>query len=232
MRVVDLFSGTRGWTQAMREEGHEVFSIDNDPRFTADAYLDLRSASAALEAIPWRPDLIVASPMCASFSTMSMGKMWDYGHQAKPKHSTAQDGMSMVLAILRIIAVMAPEYWIIENPRGRLRSLELLEGVPRYTVWYCRLGMERAKPTDLFGVVPRSLNDRLMSGDYTCHNGNPDHIAAPRGSRSGTQGGVSTAEAGAIPYVLSKMVYTHIEAALRFGDQTIRDTPAGLWGQT
>lgn len=211
MRILDLFSGTRGWTVAFREAGHEVFSIDLDPSFEADAYLDLRTASKALEVIPWAPDLILASPMCSSFSTMSMGKMWEYGRRARPKHPTAQDGMSMVLSTLRIIAVLRPTYWIIENPRARLRSLELLEGIPRYTVWYCRLGEERAKPTDLWGVLPESLISELESGRYTCHNGNPDHVPAPRGSRSGTQGGVSTAEAGAIPYALSRLVMEHTQ---------------------
>jgi len=212
MRVLDLFSGTRGWTQAFREHDHETFSIDLDPKFTADAYLDLRTASAALDVIPWQPDLITASPMCNSFSTMSMGKMWEYGLQASPKHPIAVDGMSMVLSALRITAVLRPRYWVIENPRGRLRSLELLEGVPRHTVWYCRLGKDRAKPTDLWGVLPDSLVRELGSGRFTCHNGNPDHIAAPRGSRSGTQGGVSTDEAGAIPYVLSRMLRDHVLA--------------------
>lgn len=214
MKVLDLFSGTRGWTQAFREHDHETFSIDLDPKFDADAHLDLRTASDAISAVPWRPDIITASPMCNAFSTMSMGKMWEHGHQARPKHPIAEDGMSMVLSTLRIIAVLRPRYWIIENPRGRLRSLELLEGVPRYTVWYCRLGKDRAKPTDLFGMLPSSLDRDLMSGRYTCHNGNPDHIAAPRGSRSGTQGGVSTDEAGAIPYVLSRMLRDHVLTAM------------------
>ena len=214
LRILDLFSGTRGWTQAFREAGDDVFSIDYDYVFDADAYLDLRAASAAIGVVPWQPDIIVASPVCASFSTMSMGKMWKHGLQAKPKHPTAQDGMSMVLSTLRIITVLQPRFWIIENPRARLRSLELLEGIPRYTVWYCRLGEERAKPTDLWGVLPPGLAKELGSGKYTCKNGNPDHIPAPRGSRSGTQGGVSTAEAGAIPEPLSRMLRQHLMEAI------------------
>ena len=76
--------------------------------------------------------------------------------------------MRLVLATLRIIAVLQPTYWVIENPRGRLRSLDLLAGIPRRTVWYCRLGLDRAKPTDLWGVFPPGLEL-----PPACHNGQP-----------------------------------------------------------
>jgi hypothetical protein len=120
----------------------------------------------------------------------------------------AVKGMRLVSATLRIIALLRPTHWVIENPRGRLRSLDLLKGVPRVTVWYCHLGEARAKPTDLWGVFPPGLelppechNRRASHGpDCICR----DHVAAPRGSRTGTQGGVSTAEAGRIPYALSE----------------------------
>ncbi len=102
--------------------------------------------------------------------------------------------------------MLQPTYWVIENPRGRLRRLDLLAGIPRRTVWYCRLGLDRAKPTDLWGVFPPGLE--LPPG---CHNGNPDHIAAPRGSRTGTQGGVSTEEAGRIPRQLAERFRVALE---------------------
>lgn len=135
-----------------------------------------------------------------------MGKMWRLGSIPSPKrsdrypdgHPVAVEGMRLVLATLRIIAMLQPAYWAIENPRARLRSLDLLAGIPRRTVWYWRLGLDRAKPTDLWGVFPPGLE--LPPG---CHNGNPDHVAAPRGSRTGTPGGVSTEEAGRIPHALA-----------------------------
>jgi len=77
-------------------------------------------------------------------------------------------------------------------------------------VWYCRLGLDRAKPTDLWGVIPPGLDLPAP-----CHNGNLDHVAAPRGSRTGTQGGVGTAEAGRIPRELAERFRVAIEAASR-----------------
>jgi hypothetical protein len=217
LKVVDLFSGLNGWGEPFREAGHEVFSIDFDPSFTADSHLDIADVGAVLSALPWQPDVILASPPCNAYSTGSMGKMWEYGTFPQPQrsdrhpdgHPIAIEGMRLVMATLRIIAVLQPAYWVIENPRGRLRSLELLAGVPRHEVWYCRLGLDRAKPTDLWGVFPPSLE---LPGP--CHNGNGDHIAAPRGSRTGTQGGVSTAEAGKIPRALAEAFRLALEQDL------------------
>jgi len=236
LRVLDLFSGLNGWGDPFRDTGHEVFSIDNDRRFDADAYLDIGDVAAVLDVVPWQPDVILASPPCNSFSTGSMGKMWTYGSHPSPKrtdrypdgHPIAVEGMRLVLATLRIIAVLRPTYWVIENPRGRLRSLDLLAGIERHTVWYCRLGLDRAKPTDLWGVFPEGT-----ALPPACHNRRPghgpgcacrDHVAAPRGSRTGTQGGVSTAEAGRIPRQLADRFrvalehetirHGHIEAAV------------------
>jgi hypothetical protein len=169
------------------------------------------------DAVPWRPDILFASPPCNSFSTGSMGKMWTHGSPPRPKrserypdgHPIAIEGMRLVSATLRLIAVLRPEFWVIENPRGRLRSLDLLAGIPRRTVWYCRLGLDRAKPTDLWGVFPPGL---VLPPK--CHNGNPDHIRAPRGSRTGTQGGVSTEEAGRIPRALAERFRVALERVL------------------
>jgi site-specific DNA-cytosine methylase len=143
LRVLDLFSGLNGWGDPFREAGHEVFAIDLDERFVADAYLDIGDVAAVLEVVPWRPDVILASPPCNSFSTVSMGRMWEYGPHPAPKrserhpdgHPIAVEGMRLVMATLRLIAVLQPRYWAIENPRGRLRSLDLLAGIPRVTVW-------------------------------------------------------------------------------------------------
>ena len=220
-RVLDLFSGLNGWGDPFRAAGHEVFAIDIDRRFSADAHLDIGDVTTVLDAMPWRPDVIFASPPCNSFSTGSMGKMWQHGSHPSPKrserhpdgHPIAVEGMRLVLATLRLIAVLQPPYWVIENPRGRLRSLDLLAGIPRRTVWYCRLGLDRAKPTDLWGVFPPALV--LPAG---CHNGNPDHVAAPRGSRTGTQGGVSAEEAGCIPRQLAERFRVALEQSRPKGE--------------
>jgi hypothetical protein len=229
LRVLDLFSGLNGWGDPFPEAGHEVFAIDPDERFVADAHLDIGDVAAVLPVVPWRPDAIFGSPPCNSFSTGSMGKMWAYGSHPGPKrserypdgHPIAIEGMRLVSATLRLITVLQPTYWVIENPRGRLRSLDLVAGIPRRTVWYCRLGLDRAKPTDLWGVFPPGLEL-----PPACHNGNSDHIAAPRGSRTGTQGGVGTAEAGRIPRRLAERFRVALELEARRQEHIEKATEA------
>lgn len=199
MNVLDLFSGLGGWSEAFREAGHRTWRVDTNLSFQADAHTDAGDVSTVLRSLPWRPDIILASPPCTSFTTMTMGRNWT--HDGQPKTDTAREGRRLVLSTIRTIAALRPRYWIIENPRARLRTLDLLDGFERRTVTYCQLGEDRMKPTDLWGVFPPSLVLPVP-----CSNGSPCHIAAPRGSRTGTQGGVDSARAGLIPWQLSVLV--------------------------
>lgn len=96
-------------------------------------------------------------------------------------------------------------YYAIENPRGVMRKLAPLP--PDATVWYCRLGDERAKPTDLWTNIPVRL-------PAMCRNGNPDctHQRAPRGAKTGTQGLQGT-ERALVPYGLSLTMCMGVEYA-------------------
>lgn len=204
VRVLDLFSGLNGWSAPWKDAGHAVFTIDNDPKFNADSRVDIGNVEAVVRTIPWqRPHVILASPPCTSFSTMSMGHHWT--HDGCPKTETARQGERLVLATMHIIMRLRPKAFVIENPRARLRTLGLLDGLERTTVTYCQYGEDRMKPTDLwYGGF--DLDVRPM-----CKNGDPCHQRAPRGSRNGTQGGVDTARAGLIPYQLADEVRVQIE---------------------
>lgn len=208
MNVLDLFSGLGGWSSPFREAGHPTFTIELSRAFPANAHIDAGNVSGVLAVLPWRPDIILASPPCTSFTTMTMGRNWT--HDGQPRTPTAVEGRRLVLATIRIIAALRPAFWIIENPRARLRTLDLLEGFERRTVTYCQLGEDRMKPTDLWGVFPPSL-----SLPPVCRNGSPCHIAAPRGSRTGTQGGVDSARAALIPRRLAELVRDAAERDLK-----------------
>lgn len=169
-----------------------------------------------LAALPRRPDALFASPPCNSFGTGpwarcgSTTRPLPRAQRALPDgHPIAVEGMRLVLATLRLIAVLQPTCWVIENPRGRLRSLDLLAGIPRRTVWYCRLGLDRAKAPDLWGVFPPGSSCRPGATMAA-----PTTSKAPRGSRTGTQGGVSTAEAGRIPSELDERFRVALERVL------------------
>jgi len=59
---LDLFAGYGGWSNPFREAGHEVFTVDFDPSFEVDLVLDVRELG--ITHLPWKPDLILASPPC------------------------------------------------------------------------------------------------------------------------------------------------------------------------
>jgi hypothetical protein len=123
-----------------------------------------------------------------------------------PRTDVARTGAALVRKTRDLIAALAPTFYVIENPRARLRTLDLVDGLDRVTVWYCRYGETRAKPTDLWGVFPPSWTPRPG-----CHNGNPDHTPAPRGSRTGTQGGVDGDIAAKIPCQLATEIMVAVE---------------------
>ena len=185
LRVVDLFSGLGGWAAPFREHGHEVITLDIEPSFNTDVCANIFDVTPE-QVFDWfdglAPDIILASPPCETFSTMAMGKNW-YGPD-KPKTDKAKLALEIVTHTMTLIHEVQPSYFVIENPRAMLRKMSVMDGYDRTTVWYCRYGHPFAKPTDLWGGFPPAWVPR-----DPCHNGNPDHVAAPRGSRTGTQGG-------------------------------------------
>lgn len=222
MRALDLFSGLEGWSRAFRERGHDVTTLDLgvDGKFHPDFALDILDVKdlADLERGGGRFDVILASPPCTAFSVAAMGKNW-IRHETKriivgPKHPRAELGMRIALHTFNLIDRYVDREgfgrygrpnvrYVIENPIGALRVMPFAAyRNDRRSTWYCRwddrrpgLALPRAKPTDLF---------TNFGGEFPiCRPGHPDHEAAPRGARTGTQGMSSAAERSLIPYALS-----------------------------
>lgn len=179
MIIYDFFSGLEGWSKPFRARGHQVFTLDNDPRFGADEQRNLMDLTPA--DFPGRPDLILASPPCTKFTVMQIGTNWT--REGTPKTASAAEALLLVQHTVNLIAGLGPRFWIMENPRAKLRKLYPMTQYERRTVTYCQYGEPMMKPTDLWGVFPPSL-ELLPS----CHNGDPCHTAAPRGSRTASQG--------------------------------------------
>ena len=211
MRVLDLYSGFGGWGQAFSDAGHEVVTVDFEPMFNPTIVGDINLMTASEVPGPW--DAVLASPPCQKFSVTTIFRHWNKpGKIYVPKTEEATFALRLVQSTLRLIEEVKPRFWIMENPRGLLRKLPVMVPYERRTVTYCQYGDTRMKPTDLWGRFPTSL--RL---EPPCHNGDSCHIAAPRGSQTGTQGRKSIASAvrsdegvyaygGFIPYALSKAV--------------------------
>ena len=185
MLVFDFFAGTGSSTKAFAGGGHTVITFEYDASFNCTETIDIMEleASKLLEKYG-QPDFIWASPPCTAFSVASIGHHWTGGKGAYvPKTQAARYNQLLVAKTIELIKELNPTHgYLIENPRGILRKLPVVKDLPRTTITYCRYGDTRMKPTDLWGEVPNWIPRQ------PCKNGEGCHEAAPRGSRTGTQG--------------------------------------------
>ena len=202
MKLLELFAGSRSIGKVAESLGYDVFSSDVNKFEDIDYAIDINNFDVTK--VPFIPDVIWASPPCTYFSVASIGKHWNKDHT--PKSENALKGVEFVKSTLSIIeyflSINSDLIWYMENPRGKLRKLKVVEDLPRTTVWYCTYGDKRAKPTDIWTNNLRSLlNPNGWTPRPQCHNGNKNchHEAAPRGSRTGTQGLKNNYERSKIP---------------------------------
>lgn len=102
--MLDLCCGLKGASEAMRQRGWHVITMDIDPKFEPDVVADVRDWHYQGE----RPDLVWASPPCNEFSREFLP--W--------KRTGVAPDLSIYLAAKRIVDEVRPTYWIIENVRG------------------------------------------------------------------------------------------------------------------
>ena len=146
MKILELFSGTESFSKVARERGHETFTIDNDEQFNPDLCIDILKFNISM--LPNRnPDIIWASPPCTSFSVASIGKHWNKDHT--PKTKEAELGVNIIKKTIELIKELNPNFIFIENPRGKLRKLNLIP-YKINTITYCQYGDKRMKPTDIW----------------------------------------------------------------------------------
>ena len=209
MKVLELFAGSRSIGKVADLLGYEVYSSDINNFEGINYVVDILDFD--INKIPFKPDFIWASPPCTYFSVASIGKHWNKDHS--PKSENAKLGMQIIQKTLDIIDMCQPKYFFIENPRGKLRKLDLMKGIPRTTVWYCKYGDKRAKPTDIWTNNLRSIfNSKGWQPRVECKNGNKNchHEPAPRGSQTGTQGMKGNYNRSKIPELLCKEILNSI----------------------
>jgi site-specific DNA-cytosine methylase len=193
MIVLDLFSGLGGFSQAFKDRGHNVITLDNESRFKPDICKDIMKVTYE-DFKDMNIDVILASPPCNCFSPMSIGRYWDNG---KPKKET-WDAIDLDYHTLGLIIKIHPKYWFLENPMGMLRTVI---GNPPVTVFYAQYGENRLKPTDMWGRHPNGFKEMQIKDKSLL-----DYTPAPRGCRIGTQGMKNSEIRAKIPYKLSENI--------------------------
>lgn len=204
MKVLELFAGTRSIGKAFEARGHEVFSVEWDKRFDGiDLYADIGGLTAEEVLKQFgRPDVIWASPDCTSYSVAAIShhRRKEPNGNLAPISDYAKFCDEVNSHVIQLIQELKPKYWFVENPRGGLRKMNFMRGLPRYTVTYCQYGDTRMKPTDIW------TNHPDPQFKPPCHYGDPCHVPAPRGSATGTQGLQNSVEKARIPVLLCEHI--------------------------
>lgn len=138
MRVLDLFSGLGGFSEAFVRSGDEVLRVENNPLLsevpntTMQDVLTMRDRLHLFYAQgqPIREyDVLLASPPCDEFSLA----------YSAPQAIACRNGefedydpdMTLVEAVLEIVRITKPKFWIIENVRGSIRHFKKLGLEPK-----------------------------------------------------------------------------------------------------
>ena len=178
---IDLCAGLKGFSQAFEDsEDWDVISIEinkkQHPTIQADVcHLPLKKNL--------KPDVLLASPPCQRFSI---------GMPTFPMLGV-QKAMEIVGACFEAVAFLKPKYWLIENPKGRLRWFV---GTPKQTIRYSDYDLiyPVQKATDLWGNLPLPMvkHIRMVKGQVDID------LPRDRARRSKIPAGVSQAVLKAI----------------------------------
>ena len=103
-RILSLCDYTGVWSKPYRDNGYEVIQVDL--KYGQDIRL-----------FCYQDDIhgIIAQPPCTHFA--GSGARWWKQKGEKP----LLEGLALVDACLRFVAVCNPKWWVLENPVGRLK---------------------------------------------------------------------------------------------------------------
>ena len=210
MKILELFAGSRSFSNVAEELKYETYTTDIQPFDKINQVCSIFDFDIEkMKREFGKPNIIWASPPCTSFSVASVYRNFKLEKKVlQPISEKAHEGIEIVKKTLEIIRELQPKYFYIENPRGMLRKMSIMQSTEffRNTVWYCQYydgnGVNRAKPTDIW------TNNLTWVPRPQCKNGNKhcDHEPAPRGSATGTQGLKNDYERSKVPYLLVKEI--------------------------
>jgi hypothetical protein len=212
--VLELFAGSRSIGNEAEKLGMNVFSVDWQKFDNIDLAIDIQDLTH--EMIPFIPDIFWASPDCTTYTIAAISH---HRNGTEPKSDYAKKCDSVNKHFIRLInhyLTVNPEMvFFIENPRGMLRHMSFMKNFKRHTIWYCKYGDDRAKPTDIW-TNSKTWKPRKECCNYkydsegSIINKHCHHESARRGAKTGTQGKKGSYNRSKIPNELCNEILTSV----------------------
>lgn len=169
MKVLDLFSGLGGFSEAFLQAGDEVVRVENNPllsevpntsiecvRQVRDRLLDFKQKGHPIRNI----DVVLASPPCYEFSlAFSAPRVI-----AQRNNENFEPSMELVTIAKEIIEIVQPRWWVIENVVGSAKYFKEVGLVPH----------QIHRPYLLYGNFPKFAKPQLpRKQDHDGWHGHP-----------------------------------------------------------
>ena len=131
MKVLDLFSGLGGFSEAFLRAGDEVVRVENNPLLENVPNTSLEDVKQVRDRLqkyreeghPIRKiDCVLASPPCLEFSLAYSAPRG----VAQRNNEEFEPSLELLQVVLDIIEIVQPRYWVIENVVGSARYFKRL----------------------------------------------------------------------------------------------------------
>jgi len=138
--ILDLCGGTGSWSRPYVEMGYDVIVVD--PHADCDTGAEIVRKDIRLWVPPKGIHGVLAAPPCTDLAA-SGARWW-----AQKGEDKLLEALSIADACMRIILLSNPEWWILENPIGRLARFY---GRPKLTFDPWEYGHPSIKKTCFWG---------------------------------------------------------------------------------
>lgn len=209
--LLELFAGSRSVGRVAEKNNIKVVSVDWEKYEGIDISKDIEYFTE--NDINFVPDIVWASPDCATYSIAACSTHRNKDKTPKTEYAKKCDRVNThVLNLIDEWLLKNPKMiFFIENPRGNMRHMDFMKNLKRHTVWYCKYGDNRAKPTDIWTNsktwIPRPMcKNYKYDKDGNIINKHCHHESARRGSKTGTQGRKDSYNRSIIPSELCKEI--------------------------